>query len=98
MLEAQGNYVNVVTTNRNLLVRGPLPNVLEDLRGLAGIQVHRSRWVAVHACKMLEKRGPNLFVNLTNGDTIKIVKARHKEVRDFFSGVPMVQEQPVASE
>ncbi len=84
MLEAQGNYVNVVTPDRNFLVRGPLNTVLQENATLEGIQVHRSRWISTNSCRMLEKRGADLFVHLQNDDQVKVVRARHTEVREFF--------------
>lgn len=84
MLEAQSNYVNIMTPDQNILVRGPLSAILKKLDGLEGTQIHRSRWVTLHACKMLQKKGANLFLHLTNGEVVKVVKARHDAVQDVF--------------
>jgi len=63
-LRAEDHYVRVVTDKGNALVRYRFSDALNEVRGLPGIQVHRSHWVAVRAVERVqsERRGYRLVL------------------------------------
>lgn len=85
-LEAQGNYVNVVTTDHNFMVKGPLGAVVDELQDMPGFQPHRSTWVPGHAFLRSQKKGADMSVTLKNGITVRVTKSRQKEIAAFLAG------------
>lgn len=90
MVKAEGNYVNIVETDRSTLVPGPLFEVLEELNGIQGFQVHRSIWIARHACEEVRLQGKKMSLVLTNGENVSVARARKSEVHKALSdaGIP----------
>jgi DNA-binding LytR/AlgR family response regulator len=64
-LQAEDHYVRVVTDKGNALVRYRFADALAEVRGLPGIQVHRSHWVAVRAVERVrtDAKGHRLVLN-----------------------------------
>jgi LytTr DNA-binding domain len=81
-LEAQQHYLRVVTTRgEHLLLHGLSPAVAElAQRGIAGMQIHRSTWVAWSHVERLDLRPGSLAAVLRDGRRLPIGRRRVREV------------------
>lgn len=84
-LEANGNFVSIVDENGERLVPGPLFKVLETLDGIAGVQVHRSSWIALNACEAVEREGRQAFLLMRDGQRAKIARPRQRQVLETLA-------------
>lgn len=66
-LQMEDHYVRVHGPRGSQLVLTTLSEAIEGLRGVEGLQVHRSWWVARKAVRAVERRGRNLRLKLVNG-------------------------------
>lgn len=82
MLEAQGNYVKVVTTQGNSLVRGTFSELLKEAESVDGVQIHRSHWVSLDACRGLTRKSKEQFLQLDTGEMLKVARSRVKHVEE----------------
>lgn len=70
---ADGNYVRVVTTSREHLVRVPLANLLERLDPQEWARIHRSTVVRIDEVRALEPwAGGDLIAILHDGKTLRV--------------------------
>lgn len=77
-LEANGNYVLVVTRKGRHLVPGPYGTVAAKMPERLGRRVHRSHWVATGAALRLVKSGRDMWIE-TVGDVAVPVAASMQE-------------------
>ena len=75
-LKSEDHYVQVRTSAGSTLIKMRLADAIAELGG-AGIQVHRSYWVAVHHMRELTKRDRKLMLRLS-GDHLVPISARHR--------------------
>jgi len=89
-LEAQQHYLRVVTTRgEHLLLQGFAPAVAElAQRGIAGMQIHRSSWVAWAHVDRLDLRPTALAVVLRDGKRLPIGRRRARAVADAWQRWP----------
>lgn len=66
-LSAEDHYLRVHTTHGNALVRYRFGDALRDVAGIAGIQTHRSHWVAVKAIARVKADGKGYRLLLHSG-------------------------------
>ncbi len=83
-LTAQDHYVEIITENGRHLVRMTMKKAIEMLPENAGIQVHRSHWVAFPAILNLEKTGSRYALLLRSGEKFPVGKAGVSEVQAFL--------------
>lgn len=83
-LEAQGNYVTIVTDTRQYEVPGPFSALLDRIPDGLGLRVHRSHWVARRAVIAHRRRGRELVLDLTYGGVAKVALPRQAEVIDWL--------------
>lgn len=83
-LEAQGNYVGIVTDTRSYDVPGPFSALLVQLPDGLGLRVHRSHWVAQRAVLGHRRKGRELVLDLTSGGEAKVALPRQAEVIDWL--------------
>ena len=83
-VEAQEHYVRLVgqTDSRMLLYR--FNDIVAELPPEAGMQVHRSHWVAFAAMDAVSREGGRLFLKLTDGSKIPVSRKYSGAVRDRF--------------
>jgi hypothetical protein len=81
-LEAQQHYLRVVTTRgEHLLLHGLAPATAElSRRGIAGMQIHRSVWVAWAHVERLDLRPGSLAAVLRDGRRLPIGRRRARDV------------------
>lgn len=89
-LEAQQHYLRVVTTRgEHLLLHGLAPAVAELARcGLAGMQIHRSVWVAWAHVERLDLRPGSLAVVLRDGRRLPVGRRRARDVAQAWDRWP----------
>lgn len=85
MLEAQGNYLKVVTSSGDFIERCLMSTATEYLDESLGLQIHRSCWVSFAAVSGLVRVNNNFCVKLVNGDEYKIARPRQRQVRDILA-------------
>lgn len=83
-LEAQGNYVGIVTDTHSYDVPGPFSALLVQLPDGLGLRVHRSHWVARRAVLAHRRKGRELVLDLTSGGEAKVALPRQAEVIDWL--------------
>ncbi len=87
--EAQEHYVRLTTSQETRMVLYRFSDILRDLPEDAGIQVHRSHWVAFAAIAEAFKDGPNMRLRLTTGAIVPVSRsfrqATDQAVRRFHS-------------
>jgi hypothetical protein len=80
-VQALDHYLHVRTDRRTLLVRGRMCDALGHLSDRAGIQPHRSWWVAHSEIDRIEKCGRDHALLLRNGDRVPVARARVAAVK-----------------
>ena len=75
-LKSEDHYVHVRTSTGSTLIKMRFAEAIAELGG-AGIQVHRSYWVALHHMRGLTKRDRKLMLRLS-GDHLVPISARHR--------------------
>jgi hypothetical protein len=90
-LEAQGNYLRVVSTAGETLERYRISSAVEQLEECAGLFVHRSYWVAYHAINRVSQIGGKYHVHTETGETIAIASTRQSKVLKTLTqrGIPV---------
>lgn len=71
-IEAQEHYVKVVTSEESRMVLFRFSDVIRQFPASAGMQVHRSHWVAHHAVARTLVSGQSLKLELINGNTVPV--------------------------
>lgn len=89
-LEAQQHYLRVVTTlGEHLLLHGLAPAVTElEERGIAGMQIHRSVWVAWTHVERIDLRPGSLAAVLRDGRRLPIGRRRARDVEKSWMRWP----------
>ncbi len=89
-LEAQQHYLRVVTTRgEHLLLHGLAPAVAElAQRGIAGMQIHRSVWVAWAHVERLDLRPGSPAAVLRDGGRLAIGRRRLRDVAQAWRQWP----------
>ena len=77
--EAQEHYVRLTTSEETRMVLHRFADVLRGLSDDAGLQVHRSHWVAFDAVSEVFKQGTNLRLRLHTGDIIPVSRSYRAE-------------------
>ena len=75
-LKSEDHYVQVRTAEGSALIKMRFAEAIAELGG-AGIQVHRSYWVAFDHMRGLTKRDRKLMLRLS-GDHLVPISARHR--------------------
>ena len=66
-LQAEDHYVRVHTDRGDSLIRYRFSQAVQEVRAIAGLQIHRSYWVATSEIKSVTPDGKGLRVALHNG-------------------------------
>lgn len=80
-LEAQGNYVLVVTAGGRHVVPGPFAARVARVAEQHGWQVHRSHWVAARAVVAVRRSGRGTVIETSDGAEVPVAGARVPEIR-----------------
>lgn len=84
-LEADGNYVTVVTERGRMSVPGPFAAVVARMPVGAGRQVHRSHWVARRAVTGDRRVGRDVRLQTVDGESVPVSAAQVAAVRAWLS-------------
>ena len=71
-LSMQDHYVEVTTTKGRDLILIRLRDAMDELKGLDGLQIHRSHWTAKGHLGSLERDGTRHFVRLSDGRKLPV--------------------------
>lgn len=74
-LQMEDHYIRVHGAARSHLVHATMGQALDVLRGIDGLRVHRSWWVARRAIVAAERDGRNLRLRLSNGVNAPVARA-----------------------
>lgn len=83
-VQAVDHYLQLWTTGGTMLVRGRMADAVRRLPAAAGIQPHRSWWVALSEIDRMERRGRDHALLLSNGDRVPVARARAGGVKRFL--------------
>lgn len=83
-VEAEGNYVRIVTSTERPLLPGPFSQVVEQLPKTAGQVVNRSCWVAASAIVAHRREGRDLFLMMDDGTEAKVAAGRRDAVKAWL--------------
>ncbi|GBQ97494.1 hypothetical protein GLI01_23780 [Gluconacetobacter liquefaciens] len=75
-LAAEDHYLRIHTDRGQALALLRLRDAIDSLGEEAGLQVHRSFWVAMHAAPLAARRGQSWQLELPSGLSIPVSKAR----------------------
>lgn len=80
--EAQDHYLNVVTQKGSALVLLRLHDAVEALKGVDGLQVHRSHWVAKGAVVRHRRAQGRDFLILAPGEEVPVIRSYRPSVQE----------------
>ena len=81
-LSAEDHYVAVATSRGRELLLMRLSDAIAAAEGVAGLQVHRSHWVALDQIRTAERQGDGAMLTLSDGQRIPVSRSRLPAVRD----------------
>ena len=80
-LSVQDHYVEVITTRGRDLILMRLSDAIAETEGVAGLQVHRSHWVALDQVRAARRQGDGAVLTLSDGREVPVARARLRAVR-----------------
>lgn len=88
-VSVRDHYVDVYTDRgkHSLLMR--FSDAIAELEGVAGLQVHRSHWVALEAVDHIERTGSRIYLRLRDGSAVPVSRANWCAVETALAHVPM---------
>lgn len=85
-LSVADHYVDVVTTRGHALVLMRLSDAIRETAPTAGLQIHRSHWVALDAVARAVRAEGKLFLELTDGRRLPVSRSYAVAVREAGFG------------
>lgn len=85
-VSVRDHYVVVTTAAGQASVLMRFADAITELDGVAGMQVHRSHWVADAAVQGLERRGGRVFIALTGGREVPVSRSYLEPVTARWGG------------
>jgi hypothetical protein len=85
-VEAQEHYVRMTTANESRMVLARFSDIVRELSFMDGFQVHRSHWVAKSAVVDEIKKGQNLALVLSTGDSVPVSRSFRRKLISFIEG------------
>lgn len=80
-LSMQDHYVEVTTAKGTALILIRLQDAIKELGAFAGVQIHRSHWVALNGVRQLKRQDGKLFIELLDGRTLPVSRTYAQSVR-----------------
>lgn len=81
-LSVQDHYVEVVTARGRELVLMRLGDAIRETTGIAGLQVHRSHWVALDQVESARREGERAVLRMKSGDDIPVSRTYVPAIRE----------------
>lgn len=86
-IEAEGNYVRIVTARERPLMPGPFSAIVARMPEDLGIQVGRSDWVASIMVLGRRREGRDLFLLLSDGSELRVSASRREAVKAWLAAL-----------
>jgi hypothetical protein len=80
-LSVEDHYTRVVTTKGSTMILLRLGDAIRETGDSAGLQVHRSHWVALAAVVSVRKTGETAVLTLVNGSEIPVSRRYIEDLR-----------------
>jgi hypothetical protein len=80
-LSMEDHYVRAHGPEGSALILMRLRDAIDELDGMAGLQVHRSWWVASDAVQRVERDGERMWLRLVNGLAAPVARSQVGAVR-----------------
>jgi hypothetical protein len=90
-VEAEGNYVRIVTARDRLLLPGPFSAVVGRMPDALGRQIGRSHWVASSAVLGRRRDGRDLYVLMSDGSEVRVSASRREAVKAWLAELEAAQ-------
>ena len=81
-LSVEDHYVRIRTLRGEEMVLMRLADAVRETRGTAGLQVHRSHWVALDQVRGAARRGDGAVLTMSTGPDIPVSRANVAAVRE----------------
>jgi hypothetical protein len=81
-LSVSDHYVEVTTTRGQDLLLMRLGDAIKDCDGVAGMQVHRSHWIALDQVQAVRRAGDRAIVTMRDGRDIPVSRSYVPAVKD----------------
>ena len=85
LIKSELHYLKVVTERGSGLVLYNMDDAVDALPADAGMQVHRSDWVAFDAIDRLQRRGRQGELILRDGERVPVSRQRYRQVSEALS-------------
>lgn len=86
-MSMQDHYVDVHTDKGSTLVLMRLGDAIAETGGTAGLQIHRSHWVALDAVDGPVRRDSRLFVKMQDGALLPVSRSYAPALKEALAGV-----------
>lgn len=90
-IEAEGNYVRIVTAKDRPLLPGPFSSVVARMPEALGRQVGRSHWVAAATVLGRRREGRDLYLLLSDGSDLRVSASRRDAVKAWLAELEAAQ-------
>jgi len=81
-LSVEDHYVDIITERGKTLVLMRLADAMRETNGVAGLQIHRSHWVARDAVVGAQRRDGKLMLELSNGMKLPVSRGYAAAVKE----------------
>ena len=81
-LSVEDHYVRIRTRQGEEMVLMRLADAVRETRGVVGLQVHRSHWVALDQVRGAARRGDGAVLTMSTGPDIPVSRANVAAIRD----------------
>ena len=83
-ITSQDHYVEATTDRGSELILIRFSDAVMELQNFAGIQIHRSHWIADEAVEQVQRKNGNLFILTKEGKEFPVSRSNAKLVRERF--------------
>lgn len=77
----QDHYVEIRTDKGGALVLMRLADAIAETEGVAGLQIHRSHWIAIGQVAQSVRLGGRLMLKMKDGTMLPVSRSYIEEVR-----------------
>jgi hypothetical protein len=89
-VEADGQYVYIITQKKNFYIRGKFSSAILQLPSILGMRVHRSHWVSFSQFKKLRRHSYRTTLELKDGTLLPVSREKIHDVSAFFSSSDII--------
>ena len=81
-MSMQDHYVEVTTSNGTSLLLMRLSDAIRETDGIAGLQVHRSHWVALDQVSAAIRQGDRATLTMVTGDEVPVSRTYLNAIKE----------------